>query len=198
MEQVEHEMVLQCSGNGRYLYDDIPGTPWNQGGVGNVLFAGVPLSTVLEKNDIKIDPQVKYVTAEGQDGPMGRERSRAQPPGGGRLREEHSRTEAQRRGPPRHTRRTVRLVTPGFFGTMQLKWLSAAAVRDCRVDVLLPRDRISSASVALKPGERFEIHAREQQADLGDPLMSYILKPEPGAKLEAGPVTVSGVAYNDG
>ena len=28
--------------------------------------------------------------------------------------------------------------------------------------------------------------------------MSYVLSPEPGAKLEAGPVTISGVAYNDG
>jgi sulfite oxidase len=28
--------------------------------------------------------------------------------------------------------------------------------------------------------------------------MSYILDPEPGAELEAGAVTVSGVAYNDG
>src|SRR3546814_5620768 len=36
MEQVEHEMVLQCSGNGRAQYPGIPGTPWGQGGVANV------------------------------------------------------------------------------------------------------------------------------------------------------------------
>jgi len=38
MEQVEYEMILQCSGNGRSQYPGIPGTPWNQGGVGNVRF----------------------------------------------------------------------------------------------------------------------------------------------------------------
>src|SRR5277367_4757879 len=39
MDQVEHEMILLCSGNGRSQYRGIPGTPWNQGGVGNVRFA---------------------------------------------------------------------------------------------------------------------------------------------------------------
>ena len=29
-------------------------------------------------------------------------------------------------------------------------------------------------------------------------LMSYILNPLPGAKLKAGPISISGVAYNDG
>ena len=72
MDQVEYEMVLQCSGNGRSMYPDIPGTPWTQGGVANVRFAGVPLSAVLEKHNIRVDSQVKYVTAEGQDLPLGR------------------------------------------------------------------------------------------------------------------------------
>ncbi len=98
MEQVEYEMVLQCSGNGRFMYADIPGTPWTLGGVGNVRFMGVPLSAVLEKHDVEIDPQVKYVTAESREGPHGERAtgSGAQPAGGGRRREEHSRAEAQR------------------------------------------------------------------------------------------------------
>jgi DMSO/TMAO reductase YedYZ molybdopterin-dependent catalytic subunit len=74
MEQAEYEMVLQCSGNGRSQYIGIPGTPWGQGGVGNVRFAGVPLSAVLRKHNVKVDSQVKYVTAEGQDLPMGLEK----------------------------------------------------------------------------------------------------------------------------
>ena len=74
MEQVEHEMVLQCSGNGRNEYGGIQGTPWNQGGVGNVRFAGVPIKAILAKHGVTVDPQVKYVTAEGHDGPMGREK----------------------------------------------------------------------------------------------------------------------------
>src|SRR3546814_13726494 len=53
MEQVEHEMVLQCSGNGRAQYPGIPGTPWGQGGVANVRFSGVPLSAVLEQHGVQ-------------------------------------------------------------------------------------------------------------------------------------------------
>ncbi len=48
MEQVEYEMILQCSGNGRNQYPGIPGTPWNQGGVGNVCFAGVAQGNTRE------------------------------------------------------------------------------------------------------------------------------------------------------
>ena len=69
MEQVEIEMVLECSGNGRRQYGGIPGTPWGYGGVANVRFAGVPLSAVLERHGVTVDPQVRYVTAEGQDAP---------------------------------------------------------------------------------------------------------------------------------
>ena len=126
MEQVEHEMILQCSGNGRNEYGGIKGTPWNQGGVANVRFAGVPLSAILKKHNVEVDPQVKYVTAEGYDGPMGFEKPDL----------EHSVPVADvlercilalrlngepipgiHGGP-------VRLVTPGLFGTMQIKWLT--------------------------------------------------------------------------
>src|SRR3546814_7084411 len=67
-------MVLQCSGNGRAQYPGIPGTPWGQGGVASVRFSGVPLSAVLEKHGVQVDPQVKFVTAEGSDLPMGLEK----------------------------------------------------------------------------------------------------------------------------
>ena len=122
MQQVEHEMVLQCSGNGRNQYPGIPGTPWNQGGVGNVRFSGVPLKAILEKYKVTVDPQVKYVTAEGHDLPMGLEKPDF----------EHSIPVASvlERGilalnlngeplPGIHGG-PVRLVTPGLFGTMQV------------------------------------------------------------------------------
>lgn len=40
----------------------IPGTAWGQGGVANVQFAGVPLSAVLKKQNVKIDREVKLPT----------------------------------------------------------------------------------------------------------------------------------------
>ena len=45
MEQVEHEMVLQCSGNSRSKFSEaypINGTAWGRGGIANVRFFGRP------------------------------------------------------------------------------------------------------------------------------------------------------------
>jgi Oxidoreductase molybdopterin binding domain len=51
-----------------------PGDTLGTGGMANVLFAGVPLSAVLQKHNVRVDPQVKFVTAEGKDLPMGLEK----------------------------------------------------------------------------------------------------------------------------
>src|SRR5262249_53235587 len=50
---VSREMVLQCSGNCRFLFSKAAkteGTQWGKGGFGNVRFTGVPLAAVLEKH----------------------------------------------------------------------------------------------------------------------------------------------------
>src|SRR6266481_4289085 len=105
MEQVEYEMILQCSGNGRNEYEGIKGTHWNQGGVGNVRFAGVAISAILKRYNVSVDTQVKFVTAEGHDLPMGLEKpdfehSIPVAP----VLERYLGPETQRRAPAGHTR----------------------------------------------------------------------------------------------
>jgi sulfite oxidase len=200
MEQVEYEMILQCSGNGRSQYRGIPGTPWNQGGVGNVRFAGVPLKAILEKYNVTIDPQVKYVTAEGHDLPMGLEKPDF----------EHSLPVAPvlERGifalklngeplPGIHGG-PVRLVTPGLFGTMQVKWLRALRFETAESPNFYHATEYRVPRSLLKPGEKFRFTMENSRPTWDIRLMSYILQPESGAKLKAGAVNISGVAYNDG
>jgi DMSO/TMAO reductase YedYZ molybdopterin-dependent catalytic subunit len=200
MPQVEHEMVLQCSGNGRNQYPGIPGTPWNQGGVGNVRFSGVPLKAILEKYKVTFDPQVKYVTAEGHDLPMGLEKPDF----------EHSIPVAPvlERGilalnlngdplPGIHGG-PVRLVTPGLFGTMQVKWLARLRFETAESPNFYHATEYRVPHALLKPGEKFRFTLENSRPTWEIRLMSYILDPEPGARLKAGPVTVRGVAYNDG
>ncbi len=70
--QVEREMVLQCSGNSRALFAaaaPVQGTPWGRGAMGNVVFGGVPLADVLTHAGITVQPQARFVTAEGRDEP---------------------------------------------------------------------------------------------------------------------------------
>ena len=200
MEQVEYEMILQCSGNGRSQYPGIPGTPWNQGGVGNVRFAGVPLKAILEKYNVTVDPQVNYITAEGHDLPMGLEKPDF----------EHSIPVAPvlERGifalklngeplPGIHGG-PVRLVTPGLFGTMQVKWLRRLRFETAESANFYHATEYRVPLSLLKPGEKFRFTLENSRPTWDIRLMSYILDPEPGAKLKAGPVTVRGVAYNDG
>jgi DMSO/TMAO reductase YedYZ molybdopterin-dependent catalytic subunit len=200
MDQVEYEMILQCSGNGRNQYQGIPGTPWNQGGVGNVRFAGVPLRALLEKHNVTVDRQVKYVTAEGQDGPMGMEKPDL----------EHSIPVADvlERGilalrlngeplPGIHGG-PVRLVTPGLFGTMQIKWLSRLRFETAETPCFYHATEYRVPYALLKPGEKFKFTLENSRPTWDIRLMSYILAPEPDATVKAGNVTISGVAYNDG
>lgn len=200
MEQVEYEMILQCSGNGRNEYTGIKGTPWNQGGVGNVKFAGVPLKAILAKHGVEVDPQVKYVTAEGHDGPMGLEKPDL----------EHSVPVADvlERGilalrlngeaiPGIHGG-PVRLVTPGLFGTMQIKWLTRLRFETAESPNFYHATEYRVPYGLLKIGENFRFTLENSRPTWDIRLMSYILDPLPGAKLKAGPITVSGVAYNDG
>jgi sulfite oxidase len=200
MDQVEYEMILQCSGNGRSQYRGIPGTPWNQGGVGNVRFAGVPLKTILEKYNVTVDPQVKYVTVEGHDLPMGLEKPDF----------EHSLPVApvlersifalRLNGEPLPGIHggPVRLVTPGFFGTMQVKWLRRLRFETAESTNFYHATEYRVPMSLLKPGEKFRFTMENSRPTWDIRLMSYILAPESGATLKAGAVTVSGVAYNDG
>jgi DMSO/TMAO reductase YedYZ molybdopterin-dependent catalytic subunit len=200
MEQVEYEMILQCSGNGRNEYGGIKGTPWNQGGVGNVRFAGVPLKAILAKHNVQVDPQVKYITAEGADGPMGTEKPDL----------EHSIPVADvlERGilalrlngepiPGIHGG-PVRLVTPGIFGTMQIKWVTRLRFETAESPNFYHATEYRVPYSLLQPGEKFKFTLENSRPTWDIKLMSYILNPLPGAKLKAGPIAISGVAYNDG
>ena len=166
----------------------------------NVRFAGVPLTAVLEKHNVRVDPQVKYVTAEGHDLPMGLEKPDF----------EHSMPVADvlERGilalklngeslPGIHGG-PVRLVTPGFFGTMQVKWLTRLRFETAESPNFYHATEYRVPLSLLKPGEKFRFTLENSRPTWDIRLMSYILDPAPGAKLKAGAVTVSGVAYNDG
>jgi DMSO/TMAO reductase YedYZ molybdopterin-dependent catalytic subunit len=200
MEQVEYEMILQCSGNGRAMYPSIPGTPWNQGGVGNVKFAGVPIKAIMERHGVQVDPQVRFVTAEGHDGPMGMEKPDLEHSipiedilerGIIALRLNGEPLPGIHGGP-------VRLVIPGLFGTMQIKWLTAMRFETAESPNFFHATEYRVPHRLLKPGEKFKFTLENSRPTWDIKLMSYILRPEPNATLKTGPVTVSGVAYNDG
>jgi sulfite oxidase len=200
MDQVEYEMILQCSGNGRSQFRNIPGTPWDQGGVGNVRFAGVPLNAILEKYKVSVDSQVKFVTAEGHDLPLGLEKPDFEHslPVAPILEKSIFALKLNGEPLPGIHGGPVRLVTPGLFGTMQVKWLRRLRFETAESPNFYHATEYRVPLSLLKEGEKFRFTMENSRPTWDIRLMSYILKPESGAKLKAGNVTINGVAYNDG
>lgn len=122
------EMVLQCSGNRRKSFNSAAmteGTQWGRGGIGNVVFTGVRLSAVMQHLGLEPLPEARFVAAEGKDLPAP-----------GKADFEHSVPwndiaetaviALSLNGAPLPLVHggPVRLVVPGYYATVCMKWLS--------------------------------------------------------------------------
>jgi DMSO/TMAO reductase YedYZ molybdopterin-dependent catalytic subunit len=195
------EMVVQCSGNGRSLFSQsaaTEGTQWGRGGMGNVRFGGVRLATLFDHLGVKPFGNAKFLTAAGSDEPKP-----------GEMDFEHSLPLAESlnrsilalslNGQPLPVIHggPVRLVTPGYYGTMHVKWLTRMSfdAKESNHTSHIPHYR--TPIEPIKPGSEFEPTYDNSEANWRMRLKSVVLAPESGATL-AGNVTVVGVAFNDG
>jgi DMSO/TMAO reductase YedYZ molybdopterin-dependent catalytic subunit len=203
MEQVEHEVVLQCSGNGRAFFSRAAmakGAQWQNGAMGNVQFKGVPLRAVFDKLKIEPKGEARFVAAEGRDVP-------GKP---GEADFEHSLPlsavldrailalrlngeplPAVHGGP-------VRLVTPGYYGTMNVKWLRRLRLEASESANHHHRERYRTPQEPIDPGSTFKYDLTNSDANWGMRIKSVIFAPLDGQQLKAGAVEVRGVAFNDG
>lgn len=202
MEMTEYEMVLQCSGNGRSLFSkaaQTSGTQWGRGGVGNVRFAGVRLSTVMEKNGIEIDKSVRYVTASGADEALpDLEKFLHSLPIGDVL--DRSIIALDMNGEPLSAIHggPLRLITPGIFATMNMKWLNElnfvskeSTNHNHAVRYRVPNERI-------QPGDAYDFTLENSKYNWNMKVKSIVLTPNDGDTLRPGKTTIKGVAFNDG
>ncbi len=204
LPQQEVTMALQCSGNGRSFYArtvQTRGTQWGHGGVGNVTFGGPKLTDVLATFDPPVNPRtdVRFITAEGADGP---------PEGSSRPDFEHSlpiqdvmdrailATHMNGAPLPGAHGGPVRLVVPGYYGTMNVKWLSRL-----RFDVAesnnvnqIPRYRIPNDPI--EPGTPIEYTHENSTPNWRQRIKSVIFAPLNEASVAAGEVEVNGVAWS--
>ncbi len=202
MAMTEYEMVLQCSGNGRSLFSkasETSGTQWGRGGVGNVRFAGVKLSTVLEKNGIEIDRSVRYVDASGADTPEpGKEDFLHSLPIDQVLNTSilaldlNGEPLAAIHGGP------LRLVTPGVYGTMHIKWLDQLnfVTEESMNENHIPRYRVPSTPI--KPGAEYDFTLKNSTYNWNMNIKSVLLNPNDGDQLRSGSTVIKGIAFNDG
>ncbi|MBA4016276.1 MAG: sulfite reductase [Pirellula sp.] len=203
MPQREHEIVLQCSGNGRALFGaaaPVKGAPWRHGAMGCVRFRGVLLRDVLKKLDVRPKPEAQFVTAQGTDSPAlpdGADFEHSLP-----LHDVLARSllalelngiplPAVHGGP-------LRLVTPGYYGTMHVKWLSRLRLDATETTNHHQVKRYRTPLDQIEPGAPFDYRLENSEPNWRMRIKSVVFAPIQGARVPAGEVLAKGVAWNDG
>jgi sulfite oxidase len=199
--------VIQCAGNGRSYYaafKKVGGGQWKNGGMGNVEWEGVPLRAFLA--DLKVVPSdmATWLTAEGWDQPPtpeGSDFAKSYHMNDPAL--DHAIIALKMNGEPIPAVHggPVRLVIPGFYGNMNVKFL----------DTLLLMGH-QSPSAYQSVGYRMPKHLPADPATFkandytlensvptyGHKIKSVIFSPLPEDKAKPGEVEITGVAFNDG
>ena len=202
LPQQEHELVLQWSGNGRAWFArsvKAEGAQWKNGAMGNVVFKGVPLKAALEHSGAKISEGARYLTGEGRDKPAkeGDDFEHSIPL---EVALQRSILALSMNGEPipQVHGGPVRLVTPGYYGTMNIKWLSRLRFEAEESTNHHQVGRYRTPLTPIKPGSAFKSTLANSEANWEMRIKSVIFAPLEGAKIAAGQVEIRGVAWNDG
>ncbi len=198
--------VLQCAGNGRSFYaakEKVAGGQWKNGGMGNVVWEGVPLRSLLDDLKMVPSPAAHWLTAEGWDQP-------ATPEGSDFAKSYHLSDPAldnailalKMNGEPIPATNggPVRLIIPGYYGNMNVKMLTV---------LLYAAEQSPSAfqsvgyRMPLGPVEPGQFEANDYTIynsvpTYGHKIKSVIFSPLPEDGAKAGAVEITGVALNDG
>lgn len=206
MDQVKRISVMQCAGNGRSYYwakAKTPGSGWKHGGMGNLTWEGVPLMPLLKSLELGADPSVTYLSANGKDVPP--------VAGGADLIKSYRLTAPQldnailalkMNGEPIPTVHggPVRLIIPGYYGNMNVKWVTDLMLMDRENPSALMQKTYRMPLEPVDPG-KFTTQDMTQQNTVptyGFAIMSVVFAPLAGQTVKAGNVELKGVAWNDG
>jgi DMSO/TMAO reductase YedYZ molybdopterin-dependent catalytic subunit len=127
-------MVLECGGNGRSFFTPrVSGNQWTHGGVGCAEWTGVALGDLLRAAGLRAT--AVYTANTGTDLPISDDRSRPTLSRGVPIRkamEQHSLLVWAMNGQPLPTIHggPLRLIHPGWPGSVSHKWLSRITIRD--------------------------------------------------------------------
>ena len=92
----------------------------------------------------------------------------------------------------------LRLVTPGYYATMNVKWLSRLRLEEHETLNYHQVRRYRTPKEPIKPGSDFTYDLNNSEANWRMRVKSVIFSPLDGARVAAGAVQISGVAWNDG
>ncbi|AFV75583.1 sulfite oxidase-like oxidoreductase [Thermus oshimai JL-2] len=205
LPQSEVTMVLQCSGNGRSLYQPrTSGNPWGRGGVGNVTFRGVKLKDLLAAKGAKPTEKALFITAHASRQGGAAEFVRSVPI----QALENALLALSMNGEPLPAVHggPVRLVFPGFFGVNNVKWVQKIEFAEAENTTAeqMPRYRVPAIPnthlpfLPQEPGGRYTYTFATSRPNWLVNVNSFIFAPLEGQTVEGPYVRVEGVAFNDG
>jgi DMSO/TMAO reductase YedYZ molybdopterin-dependent catalytic subunit len=186
-------ITLECAGNGRaFLHPAVEGEKWEYGAVSTAEWTGVPLVEILDRAGLSgrarevVFRGADRGTADGATGEIQFERS---------LKLDDARDRdvllayAMNGEPlPIQHGYPLRLVVPGWYGVASVKWLTEIEVIDHQFDGFYQADR-------------YHFEREENGQLLREPVTlqrvrALITQPEAGDRIEAGELTVRGVAWS--
>jgi len=199
-EKISYTAVIQCSGNGRNLFDPrVPGGQWGNGAMGNVTWTGARLKDILQAAGLKAGSVA--VGFNGLDGPpmktvpdfvkglpvdeaLGEDLMVAYEMNGQRL--------------PMLNGFPVRLVVPGWYATYWVKSLSDITVLDkpfegfwMKTAYRIPDNPCACVPPGAKPAKSTPISRMNTR--------SLIITPGDGEKVPVGKeIEVMGLAFSGG
>jgi sulfite oxidase len=184
-----YRMVLENGGNGRsYFAPEAPGHQWTNGGVGCAEWTGVPLADVLRSAGVKAS--AVYTANHGADAPTSGDPATAPLSRGVPLRKAMDPTNLlvwAMNGKPLESVHgaPLRLLVPGWPGSVSHKWLTGITLRDKVHDG--PGMTGTTDRVAIKPmlpgGKVDEANLKILESM---PVRSIVTSPANGTRLGAG------------
>jgi DMSO/TMAO reductase YedYZ molybdopterin-dependent catalytic subunit len=206
MPQVKRTSVMQCAGNGRSYYwakAKTPGSGWKHGGMGNLVWEGVPLLPLLTSLELSPDARVRFLTANGKDVPPvsgGADLIKSIPLTAPQLADAILALRMNGEPIPTIHGGPVRLIIPGFYGNMNVKWLTDLLLMDQESPSALMQKTYRMPLEPVEPG-KFTTQDLTQQNSTptyGFAIMSVVFAPLAGQTVQRGNVDLQGVAWNDG
>jgi DMSO/TMAO reductase YedYZ molybdopterin-dependent catalytic subunit len=182
-------MVLECGGNGRGAFQPpARGNQWSNGGAGCAEWTGVKLSDVLKAAGVK--PSAKYTAHLGSDLHLSGDASKPTLSRGARLEKAMDPNTMivwamNGEALPNIHGGPVRLVFPGWPGSLSHKWLTKITLRDKEHDGAGMTE--FSYRVPIKPmipGDKGD--PKNMQILESMPVRALVTSPANGAKVAAG------------
>ncbi|GIS59835.1 MAG: hypothetical protein CM1200mP2_20600 [Planctomycetaceae bacterium] len=155
-------------------------------GDGQVRVSGVRLSSVIRKLGVHIGSGARFLTAEGKDAPLpGKEDFEHSLPLDEAIQHSVLATRINGQPIPAVHGGPVRLMTPGFYGTMHIKWVSRLRFENGETDNYnqIPRYRVPRNQ--LQPGKPIKYTFANSTACWRMKTKCVVLAPEPDAAVAA-------------